>query len=121
MGNGMFLVRDPIMQKRVSVGDPDMIRALAGNPNLVNAKFNECEPDGHLYKKGDVCVLKGLTSFPEFNGTKVTIAGLRVRGEYGLSYYIEGDFAKYCNWTYEARLQLDEPPDMNWADNPPMG
>lgn len=83
---------------------PEVIREMAGDPQFVSNEPYATEPNGHLFSVGEEAELHGLTNFPEFNGTRVTITNIREDGPYGKAYYIKGGLAKYINWTYEYRL-----------------
>ncbi len=88
----------------VTIVNPTVNRMLADEPAFVSIEAFKVEPDGHLFAVGDFPTLTGLTSYPEFNGTKVEITAIRRDDVNGRCYYIKGDIDKYINWIYEYRL-----------------
>ena len=59
----------------------------------------------HKFAVGETRTLTGLIDFPEFNGERVKITGIREDGPRGKAYYVEGRIAdEACNWVYEYRL-----------------
>ena len=92
--------------EKVTLTNPLDILLTKDDPNFIQYEAFQGEENGHKFKVGEVCKLKGLEAYPEFNGTDVTISNIRKDGEYGKAYYIEGEFKDQTslNWVYEYRL-----------------
>jgi hypothetical protein len=86
----------------ISTSDAAWIRA--NSEQTVPINLFEKEADGHKFKVGDEATLVGLVDFPEFNGQRVSITGIREDGPRGRAYYVQGEITKFCNWVYEYRL-----------------
>ena len=89
---------------KISITNPDLMRATADDPDFRSAMLFTAPPSGHKYKMGDRLSLTGLEDYPEFNGAPVVIAAIRQDGPYGKAYYIDGPANNLFNWVYEYRL-----------------
>jgi hypothetical protein len=90
--------------KNISISDPDLLRAIKGDPSFENAELFPAAPNGHKFAAGQVCILTGLEEFSEYNGEEVTITAIRDDGPRGKAYYISGRICEVVNWVYEYRL-----------------
>lgn len=81
-----------------------MCRALSNHPGVCPAELYKANSNGHKYQPGDMPVLTGLVSFPEYNGQQVKITSIREDGPEGKAYYIKGKINEVMNWVYEYRL-----------------
>lgn len=88
----------------ISTDNPDVLRALKGNPSVDGVEMFRASPSGHKFAAGQACTLVGLESFPEYNGEEVKITAIREDGHYGKAYYISGRINEVMNWVYEYRL-----------------
>lgn len=88
----------------LSTDDPDHLRAMKGDSRFQNEELFRAAPCGHKFSAGQVCVLTGLRSFPEYNGEEVKITSIREDGPDGKAYYISGRINEVMNWIYEHRL-----------------
>lgn len=92
------------MNTILSTDDPDYLRAIKGDSRFQSEELFRADPCGHKFSVGQVCVLTGLQSFPEYNGEEVTITAVREDGANGKAYYISGRINEVMNWIYEHRL-----------------
>lgn len=92
------------MIQKISTDDPDVCRAISGNPDYVSVELYQTAPNGHKYSVGETRTLTGLEDFPEYNGQEVKITAIREDGPHGKTYYIEGKINEMINWVYEYRL-----------------